>query len=74
MIGANQICEIAKMQKVVSLKWVSKEGELICVDKAAITSFHGAGMTFNIKILSSGEVRSVNRLTVVELNGEEVFV
>ena len=38
------------------------------------TSFHGEGETFNIKIIPSGEIRKVNRYTVIEINGEEVVL
>lgn len=74
MIDSSRIFEIAKMKKQISLKWISKEGELIAVDQAICTSFHGSGMTFNIMILPSREIRKVNRFSVVELNGEEVVL
>ena len=32
------------------------------------------GQTFNVKLLPSGEIRKVNRFTVIELNGEEVIL
>lgn len=72
MISSSKICDFAKLKKQIALKWVSEGGELISVSDAVITSFHGNGSTFNIKILPSGEIRKVNRLTVVEINGEEV--
>jgi len=74
MISASKICDLAKLKKEISLKWVSKEGEVISVEHAIPTSFHGDGLTFNIKILPSGEIRKVNRLTVIEINGEEVVL
>lgn len=74
MISASKICEIAKLKKEISLKWVAENGELISVDKAVPTSFHGNGTTFNIKLIPSGEIRKVNRYTVVEINGEEVLL
>lgn len=74
MIGADKIADFAKLKSRISLKWVSATGEVIEVGEAAITSFHGSGDTFNIKILPSGEIRTVNRLTVIELNGEEVIL
>lgn len=72
MISSNKICEIAKLKQEISLKWVAESGEVISVDKCVPTSFHGNGSTFNIKILPSGEIRKVNRMTVIEINGEEV--
>lgn len=74
MIGADKICDFAKLQKRISLKWVAESGEIISVDDAAITSFHGAGDTFNIKISPSNQIRTVNRNTVIEINGEEVIL
>lgn len=74
MISASVICEIAKLQREISLKWVAQTGEIIAVDRAVPTSFHGDGQTFNIKLLPSGEIRTVNRNTVIELNGEEVIL
>ena len=72
MISSNKICEIAKLKQKISLKWVAESGEVISVEKCVPTSFHGNGSTFNIKILPSGEIRKVNRMTVIEINGEEV--
>ena len=72
MISCNKICDIARLKKEISLKWVAENGEVISVDKAIPTSFHGERTTFNIMILPSREIRKVNRFTVVEINGEEV--
>lgn len=74
MISASRIFEIAKLHQEISLKWVAEDGSVITVDKAIPTSFHGEGVTFNIKVLPSGEIRKVNRFTVVEINGEEVVL
>ena len=74
MISASRIFEIAKARKEISLKWVAEDGSLISVEQAIPTSFHGNGVTFNIKILPSGEIRKVNRFTVTEINGEEVVL
>ncbi len=74
MISCNKICEIARLRQEISLKWVSEAGEVIPVDRAVPTSFHGNGTTFNIKLIPSGEIRKVNRYTVIEINGEEVIL
>ena len=74
MISASKICDIAKLKSTISLKWIAENGELISVDKAVPTSFHGNGTTFNIKLIPSGEIRKVNRYTVTEINGEEVIL
>jgi len=72
MIHFSKISDVARLQSEISLKWIAEDGTIINVEKAVITSFHGNGSTFNIKILASGEIRKVNRLTVIEFNGEEV--
>ena len=74
MISAAKIFEIAKLHQQISLKWVAEDGEIISVEKAIPISFHGEGVTFNIKLIPSGEIRKVNRFTVIELNGEEVIL
>lgn len=74
MISAARIFEIAKVHNVISLKWVAEDGSIVTVERAVPTSFHGEGVTFNIKVLPSGEIRKVNRFTVIEINGEEVVL
>ena len=72
MISSNKICDIARLKQEISLKWVSEKGEVISVERCVPTSFHGEGTTFNVKLIPSGEIRKVNRYTVIEINGEEV--
>ena len=74
MIHVSKIFEMAKLHEEISLKWVAESGELVSVEHAIPTSFHGEGVTMNIKILPSGEFRKVNRYTVTEINGEEVIL
>ena len=74
MIHSSKISEVAKLKKHISLRWVAEKGEIIKVDDAVCTSFHGEGTTFNIMIFPSKEIRKVNRYTVIELNGEEVVL
>ncbi len=74
MISASRIFEIAKARREISLKWVAEDGSIVTVEHAIPTSFHGEGVTFNVKILPSGEIRKVNRFTVIEINGEEVVL
>ena len=61
-------------RRVSAAGWVAASGEVIVADHAVPTSFHGDGQTFNVKLLPSGEIRKVNRFTVIELNGEEVIL
>ncbi len=74
MIHSSRIHDLVQQLPVFSIKWVATDGELVSVPKCRCTSFHGAGDTLNILIIPSGEVRTVNRNTIVEFNGEEVIL
>lgn len=74
MISADKIADIAKLQKEISIKWVAVDGEIIYVERAVPTSFHGEGNTMNIRIVPSGEIRTVNRNSIIEINKEEVIL
>lgn len=74
MIHESKIFEIVQQLKEFSLKFVSKAGELVTIDRCRCTSFHSSGKTMNIIIPASGLVRKVTRKSIVEINGEEVFV
>ncbi len=74
MIHESKIFEVVQTLKDFSLKFVSKSGELITIERCRCTSFHSSGKTMNILIESSRLVRKVTRKSIVEINGEEVFV
>lgn len=74
MISADKIADIAKLQNEISIKWVAVDGEIISVERAVPTSFHGEGNTMNIRIVPSGEIRTVNRNSIIEINKEEVIL
>lgn len=74
MIHVSKISEIVRRLPVFSITWVAADGELVHIEQCRMTSFHGSGDTMNVMILASGEVRKVNRLTMTELNGEEVVL
>ena len=57
-----------------SLAFVSERGERIRLDRCVCPSFHSSGQTLNVKICASGEIRKVNRYTIVEFNGKEVYL
>lgn len=57
-----------------SLKFVAENGELIVVDRCACTSFHSQGHTLNIKLIPSGRIRKVVRITILEINGKELYI
>ena len=74
MISQSKITTLVEHLKEFSIVWVAEDGELVRVDHCRLTSFHGSGQTFNIMLLPSKEIRSVNRYTVIEFNGEEVIL
>ena len=74
MIHESKLFELVQVLKTFSLKWVSEKGELIAVDECRCTSWHSSGKTMNVLILKSGLVRKVNRKTITEINGKEVFL
>ena len=66
---------MSKLHKVVkrgefSMKFVGELGDVISVDRCVRTSWHSKGATMNIKLLVSGQIRKVNRYTIIEINGE----
>ena len=73
MIHVSKIHTLVETIKEFSIKWISEQGEVISCDRCIFTSFHGKGSTFNI-MLPSREVRTVNRYTLLEFNGEEVVL
>jgi len=74
MLHESKIFEVVENLKEFSLKFVSKAGELVSIDRCRCTSFHSSGNTMNIYIFASKLVRKVTRKSIVELNGEEVFI
>lgn len=56
-----------------SIKWVNKDGEFCEANDVICTSWHSLGNTLNIKFLESEQIRTINRDTIVEYNGTEVF-
>lgn len=74
MISASKIHELADLHEDVSISWVAEDGRVISVPHCKVSSFHGAGDTLNIYIPVSRQVRTVNRNTIIEFNGEEVVL
>lgn len=70
---------ISQLHKAVergefSLAFISAKGERIRIERGVCTSFHSSGLTLNVKLCLSEEVRTINRYTIVEFNGEEVYL
>jgi len=60
-----------------SMKFIKSTGEIVTVKEAVCTSsYHGGndGATVNIMFLPSKEVRKVKVLSIIEFNGQEVFI
>lgn len=74
MISASRIHELVQMHSEFSIKWIAADGRIINIPSCRCTSFYGNGDTMNIIIPASGEVRTVNRNTIIEFNGEEVIL
>lgn len=74
MIHVSKIFELAATHREFSIVWVDSAGCRVEVRDATCTSVHSSGSTMNVKCLSSGEIRKVNKSTVVEFNGEEVVL
>jgi hypothetical protein len=55
-----------------SIAFVAEKGEIIVVKEAICTSWHSKGRTMNIKILASGEIRTIRRCTIIAFNDQEV--
>lgn len=73
MIHCSTLFELVQIHKVFSIAWVSERGHIEEVGAATCSSWHSDGNTFNIVCARSGQVRKVNKLTVIRFNGEEVF-
>lgn len=74
MISAAKIHELVQHLQEFSITWIATDGSIVKVPQCRCTSFHGAGDTMNVLILPSKEVRTVNRNTIIEFNGEEVIL
>ena len=74
MIHESKLFELVQIHKSFSLAFVAKNGELVKLDECRCTSWNSLGKTMNVLITASGLVRKVNRKTIVNFNGEEVFL
>lgn len=57
-----------------SLSWVTKSGSIVRAERCVLTSFHSSGDTMNVKFCESGQIRKVNRYTIIEFNGEDFYL
>jgi len=57
-----------------SFKYVAKSGEIIEGENCVVTSSNNERRTKNIKFLESDEIRTIREISIIEFNGNEVFV
>jgi hypothetical protein len=48
-------------------------GELVEANNVVLTSNHSNGRTVNLKFIESNEIRKILLISIIELNGEEIF-
>lgn len=70
----SQLHKFVERDPEFSMKFVSEAGEVITVERCRCTSFHSAGRTINIRLLPSGEIRKVVRVSIIEINGKELYL
>ena len=76
-IHNSKIFELVQIQRRFSITWVAKDGRKVFVPEAELTQKDGMyskARRFNIVCLASGEVRTVNIDSIIEFNGEEVYI
>ena len=73
-IHISQLFEYVQMKKEFSIKWRAENGKVVEVEKAKLTSFFSSGDTMNIECADSKQIRSVNRLTIMEIDNMRVFI
>jgi ribosomal protein S3AE len=70
---------ISELQKATergefSMRFVAADGEVVRIPHCVCTSYHSKGRTMNVKSCESGEIRKVVRITIIEINDEEVYL
>lgn len=75
----SRVFEYVQIAKSFPIKWVAEDGRVVSVDNAKPTrekdgGFFSKGRTINIFCGDSEQIRKVNILTIVELNGMEVYI
>lgn len=75
-VHISKIFELVQLQRRFSITWVAEDGRKIFVPDAELTKdgMYSKGHRFNIVCLASGEIRTVNIDSIIEFNGEEVFI
>ena len=81
MIHISKIHELVMVLGEFSITWIDRYGKKVVVPKAVFSGkkekkdrFRSKKRTFNIICIPSNEVRTVKLETIVEINGQEVFI
>lgn len=74
MIHESKLFELVQTHPTFSLAFVAASGELVTVDECSCTSFHSSGKTMNVKAPHWKKPIKVNRKTITNFNGQEVFI
>lgn len=85
-IHNSKIFELVQLHKRFSIAWVAKDGRIVRVNEAELTNknqrdtdkpkdgMYAKGRRLNIVCQPSGEIRTVTIDSIIEFNGEEVFI
>jgi hypothetical protein len=70
---------LGNIHKVVSkgefsFRFVERGGDIVTGRRCVCTSFFSRGRTMNVRWCESNQVRKIRRCTIIEINGEEVFL
>lgn len=75
MIHINTVRKIINSGEPFSCRvWESSTGEILNYNDVVCTSSNFRNNTFNIKILSSEQIRKVKMICVFEINNEEIYI
>lgn len=74
MIRIAAIFEAAQVKKKFSIEWVAKDGEVVTLNEAAMSSFFSNGKTMNVVNLVNNQVRTVRRNSIISFEGEEAYI
>jgi hypothetical protein len=74
LIHINDARKLLERRNPVSLKCFTSKGELMICNNVVVTSSYFKGKTFNIRFLSSGEIRKIKSVCLIEINGQEVYL
>lgn len=57
---------------VFEIAFVAEDGRIVTMPNVILTSWHSSGRTMNVKSLTSKQVRTIRRCSIIRYNDEEV--